>query len=99
VPTAQVCAAQNKDLFDGKCVDKCPANQVHQPPDGKCGPANPGAQGAGTPRVVPTAATCAALKPPQDLFMGMCVDRCKGNEIHAAPDGMCVPRPPTARGQ
>jgi hypothetical protein len=99
-PTAQTCAAQNKDLFDGKCVDKCPGTQVHQQPDGKCAP-NQGAQGAGgsTPRVVQTAATCAALKPAQDVFMGMCVEKCRGNQIHAPPEGMCVPRPPNARGQ
>jgi hypothetical protein len=94
VPTQVICTAQGKDLFDGKCVDKCPGNQTHQAPDGKCAAPNNAqnqgnGQGArpGILNVIPTTLTCNAQG--KDLFDGKCVDKCDANELRDK-DGMCV---------
>jgi hypothetical protein len=87
-PTAATCAAQNKDLYDGKCVDKCGPLLEHKAPDGACGPVNAGQGGNGPQRLpVVTEAACAAQG--KDLFDRQCVDKCKGNLVHLQPDGMC----------
>ena len=105
---AALCAAQNKDLFNGNCVNKCPANLEHKQPNGACGPiigpiarSDPPAQQI---QVVPTQATCAAQN--KDLYAGKCVDKCGANQEHKAPNGACgpiigpiqvIPRPDPAR--
>jgi hypothetical protein len=93
VPTQAICTAQNKDLFEGKCIDKCPTGQTHQQPDGMCG----AAQGAGAAaRVV--APTPAQLKvctdQDKDWYMGNCVDKCtRPNQVHSGADGVCIAAP------
>ena len=87
-PTAATCAAQNKDLYDGKCVDKCGPQQEHKAPNGTCGPINIQVKPVvPLQNITPTAATCAAQN--KDLYDGKCVDKCGPNQEHKAPNGAC----------
>ncbi len=67
----------NQDLWNGKCVPKCPPGQVHKPPNGACGPAI----------IVPP----VFCPPNKEIWNGKCVDKCAPNEFHKPPNGECTP--------
>jgi hypothetical protein len=79
-------------MWEGKCVDKCANNLVHAPPDGKCQAPAPTTPNPVQLQTLTPAALCAAQSD-KEMWEGMCVDKCRGNQVHSDPDGKCVPPP------
>jgi hypothetical protein len=102
-PSQTTCAARNQDFYAPTmmCVARCERNQVHLPPEGRCGAPPAGGGGGGGASAANVTPTAAELKvctdQDKDWFMGRCVDRCRPNQIHVPPDGRCVAAPPPTR--
>ena len=70
----------NQDLWNGKCVPKCPPGQVHTGPNGVCK----------VKIIIPPVKLCL---PNQDNWKGKCVPKCAPGQMHFGPSGLCIPKP------
>ena len=88
------CSA-GQDKYNGACVAKCAAGQVHTPPDGAC-KAPGGDKATGTGGATQDGGAQAACKANQDNYNGTCLPKCPAGKIHTPPNGAC--RAPAAAG-
>jgi hypothetical protein len=75
-------------MYNGACVAKCAAGQVHTPPSGVCkAPVlnNGGALILGKPKIIAPAACPAG----QEMYNGACVAKCAAGQLHTPPNGVC----------
>jgi hypothetical protein len=66
-----------REIWQGQCVNKCPAGQFHAAPDGRC---------QLPVLVVPSSRPCL---PPNEVWLGRCVARCPLGQVHTVPNGKC----------
>ena len=67
---------QGQDKWNGKCVPKCPAGQVHTGPNGVC-----------KLLIKPPVGTLCMK--PNELWNGKCVPPCPPGQVHTGPNGVC----------
>jgi hypothetical protein len=85
-----LCALQpNKEMWEGKCVDKCGPLQFHTQPDGECKVGLIQPQLLQQPLLQPGPIQPIVCEDPQEAWEGQCVDACGEGEVHTEPDGEC----------
>ncbi|MEX0851815.1 MAG: hypothetical protein WD036_00820 [Bauldia sp.] len=67
------------EVWNGKCVPKCPPGLVHTMPDGACG--------------LPPFPLPVLCLQPNEIWNGKCVPKCPLGLVHTVPAGACGPPP------
>ena len=76
-----------QEMYNGNCVAKCAAGQVHTPPNGVC--KKPVLNGGGVIQGKPKIILPVGCPAGQEMYNGACVAKCAAGQVHTPPNGVC----------